>query len=265
MSLHAQLTPEAAEALRTQKRNSTLASLLISILTIVLLGIILAIIALKSFKITPPDIVTYKASSGEEDKPEIREINPSVQKKPSAPSSAMAKVIAAQTTSPTAIPVPEVDVPLPANDFGDGDDFGAGWGSGGGGGGGGFSNIPATMRKRCTAADRLQRLADNGGNEQCEESVMKALRFLQKKQNKNGSWGGDKQVAMTGLALLAYLGHCETPLSEEFGETVTNGMVYLVNNNMKHNGRSASDFKDRHWCYEHAIAMYALSESYTFC
>lgn len=265
MSLHAQLTPEAAERLRAQKRNSTLASVLISILSVVLIAIILAFLALKALNFEQPDIVTYKASSANDDSLEVKEINPSIQRKPSAPSSAMAKVIAANTTSPTAIPVPEVDVPVPSSEFGDGDDFGAGWGTGGDGGGGGFGNIPAEMRKRCSASDRLQRLAENGGNEDCEKAVMKALRWLQKNQKPNGSWGGQKPVAMTGLAILAYLGHCETPLSEEFGDTVTKGMVFLVDNNMKNGGRSSSDMKDKHWCYEHAIAMYALSESYTFC
>ena len=265
MSLHAQLTPEAAERLRTQKRNSTLASLLISILTVVLVGLLLAFLALKAINLEQPDIVTYKASSVDDESLEVKEINPSVQRKPSAPSSAMAKVIAANTTSPTAIPVPDVDVPLPSSDFGDGDDFGAGWGTGGDGGGGGFGNIPAEMRKRCSASDRLQRLAENGGNEACEDAVLKALRWLQKNQHKNGSFGSGKPVAMTGLALLAYLGHCETPLSEEFGDTVTKAMVYLVDNNMKQNGKSASDLADKHWPYEHSIAMYALSEAYTFC
>ena len=265
MSLHAQLTPEAAERLRAQKRNSTLASILISVLSVILIGIILAVLALKVMSFEQPDIVTYKASSSNDDSLEVKEINPSIQRKPSAPSSAMAKVIAANTTSPTAIPVPEVDVPVPSSDFGDGDDFGAGWGTGGDGGGGGFGNIPAEMRKRCSAQDRLQRLANNGGNEDCEKAVMKALRYLKKEQKKDGSWGGQKPVAMTGLAILAYLGHCETPLSEEFGDTVTKGMVYLVDNNMKNSGRSASDLKDKHWVYEHAVAMYALSESYTFC
>ena len=264
MSLHAQLTPEAAEKLRAQKRNSTLASLLISILAIVLVGIILVIITIASINIEQPDIVTYKASSQGEESLDVKEVNPTIQRKPSAPSSSMAKVIAANTASPTAIPVPDVDVPVPSTDFGSGDDFGAGWGTTGEGGGGGFGNIPAEMRKRCSKADRLQRLAENGGNEDCEEAVLKALRWLQKNQNKNGSFGSKKPVGMTGLALLAYLGHCETPLSEEFGETVTNAMVYLVNNNMKQKGKSASDLKDKHWCYEHAIAMYALCESFTF-
>lgn len=265
MSLHATLSPEAAEKLRAQKRNSTLASLLISILSIVLVGIILFIIGIAAINLEQPDIVTYKASSSNDDSLEVKEINPSIQRKPSAPSSSMAKVIAANTTSPTAIPVPDVDVPVPSSDFGDGDDFGAGWGTGGDGGGGGFGNIPAEMRKRCSKADRLQRLAENGGNEACEDAVLKALRWLQKNQNKNGSFGGEKPVGMTGLALLAFLGHCETPLSEEFGDTVTNAMVYLVDNNIKQKGKSASDLGDKHWCYEHSIAMYALSESYTFC
>lgn len=177
----------------------------------------------------------------------------------------MAKVIAANTTSPTAIPVPEIEVPVPSAEFGDGDDFGAGWGSGGDGGGGGFGNIPVEMRKRCSKQDRLQRLAQNGGTEECEEAVVAALRWLKENQNENGSWGNSKPVAMTGLALLAYLGHCETPLSPEFGDAVTQGMAYLVDNNIKQKGKSATSLQDKHWCYEHAIATYALAESYTFC
>ena len=81
----------------------------------------------------------------------------------------MAKVIASSTPSPTAIPVPEIEVPDPSADFGSGDDFGAGWGDGGDGGGGAFGNIPATMRKRCSKQDRLARLDANGGSEECED------------------------------------------------------------------------------------------------
>ena len=189
MSLHAQLTPEAADKLRAQKRNSTLASLLISILAIVLVGIILVIITIASINIEQPDIVTYTATSSSDESLDVKEINPSIQRKPSAPSSSMAKVIAANTSSPTAIPVPDVDIPIPSTDFGNGDDFGAGWGTTGEGGGGGFGNIPADMRKRCSKQDRLQRLAESGGNEACEEAVLKSLRWMQKNQNKNGSFG----------------------------------------------------------------------------
>ena len=38
---------------------------------------------------------------------------------------------------------------------------------------------------------------------------------------------------MTGISLLAYLAHCETPLSEEFGENVLKGISFLVDLGMK--------------------------------
>ncbi len=53
-----------------------------------------------------------------------------IEHKPSALSSSMAKVIASNTSSDTAIPVPEMDEPDPSVAFGDGDDFGDGWGDG---------------------------------------------------------------------------------------------------------------------------------------
>ena len=70
---------------------------------------------------------------------------------------------------------------------------------------------------------------------------------------------------MTGLALLAYLGHCETPASREFGDSCLNGILYLVNIGMKNDGRMADNFTANHWSYEHAIAAYALAEAIPFC
>jgi hypothetical protein len=121
------------------------------------------------------------------------------------------------------------------------------------------------MKKRCSRADRLSRLNSNGGTEKCEDAVVNGLRFLKKTQNKDGSWCTQKQVGMTGLALLAFLGHCETTMSEEFGETVFSAITYLVNKAMKNKGKLGTDFKDNHWCYEHAIAVYAIAEAYTLC
>jgi hypothetical protein len=265
MSLHAQLSQEAAERLHAQKRNSTISSVIISVLVLVLIALVLFLFTIQGFFVNTPTIVTYSAGLEDKDKMEKKEINNQIQRKPSAPSSSMAKVIASTTPTPTAVPVPEVDVPDPSTDFGSGDDFGDGWGSGSGGGGGGFANIPPTMRKRCTKADRLQRLADNGGTPACEDSVVKALRFLQKTQNKDGSWDQGHRVAMTGIVLLAYLGHCETPLSDEFGDTVLNAMNFLISVAEKNKGKLATDLGDKHWCYEHAIATYAVAESYTFC
>ena len=49
-------------------------------------------------------------------------------RKPQAPNSSLAKVIASNTASPTAIPVPQVSLPAESTAFGNGDDFGNGWG-----------------------------------------------------------------------------------------------------------------------------------------
>ncbi len=153
---------------------------------------------------------------------------------------------------------------------GSGDGFGKGAGSGSGlgfGGGAGklFGLIPETMRKRCSKEDRLQRLKENGGTPACEEAVMKSLRWLKGTQHSDGSWGDANKPAMTGLALLAYFGHCETPLSDEFGESCMRGIVYLVNLGMKNDGKLASNFTENGWVYEHGIATYAIGEAATFC
>jgi hypothetical protein len=266
MSIHAHLSPEAEERIRAQKRSSTVSSILISLLVCVLIALVLFLVALPGFFIEPKTIVAYSAPADEDTEVEKKMVTNNIQRNPSAPSSAMAKVIASTAPSPTAIPVPEVNVPVPSAEFGSGDDFGDGWGTGGDGGGGGFAGIPSTMRKRCSKEDRLERLAQNGGTPACEDAVVNALRWLQKTQEKDGSWTGGNKGAMTGFALLAYLGHCETPLSEEFGETVLNAIVYLVELGNKNNGRLAtSDAQSNHWVYEHGIATYALAEAYTFC
>ena len=151
---------------------------------------------------------------------------------------------------------------------------GAGLSNGGGvhdgpaiGGGGGklFGLIPESMRKRCSKEDRLARLKENGGTPACEDAVLKSLRWLKTQQKPDGSWGKKHGAAMTGLALLAYFGHCETPASDEFGESCMKGIAYLVNLGMKNDGKMASDFTDNIWVYEHAIATYALAEAATFC
>jgi hypothetical protein len=266
MSLHAQLSPEAQARLQAQRRNSTISSIIISILVIVLICLTLAFIFLPNWVKETPVIVSYQGTVTQDENLEVKKMNNSVERKPSAPSSSMAKVIAANTVSPTAVPVPEVDVPDPSTDFGNGDDFGDGWGSGGdGGGGGGFGNIPATMRKRCSPEDRMARLTENGGTPQCEEAVVKGLRWLKSTQNADGSWTGGNQCAMTGLALLAYLGHCETPLSEEFGDSCLKAITFLVNRGMAKDGVLSSSGEKNHLPYEHGIATYALAEAATFC
>ncbi len=108
----------------------------------------------------------------------------------------------------------------------------------------------------------------NYGDANTERAVMKALRWLKKKQNPDGSWKGwspgspHSAAASTGLAILTFLAHGETPSSKEFGQTVEKGITWLVSNMYQK--------KDGNWSIKDAgaeeygflIAVYAMCESY---
>lgn len=98
-----------------------------------------------------------------------------------------------------------------------------------------------------------------GGSAAGEMTVMRALRWLKSQQQSDGSWPGNK-TAMTGMALLCYLAHGETPgSSEEFSETVEKGIRYLVDSLQPSGLFKVRDGNN----YAHAIATYALCEAYT--
>lgn len=268
MSLHAQLSPEAMQRLAAQRRNNTISSLVIAFLAIVLLSLVLGLFLLKPMTKEVPVIITYQAPAEEEAPPEPPKPNTSPEKKPAAPSSSAAKVITSTAPSPTSVPVPDTITESPSVDFGESVDFGDGWGSSMGSGSG-FASIPAGMRSRCSPEERNKRLKEAGGSTKGEKAVVKALGWLQDTQNDDGSWGDKHKVAMTGLAILAYLGHCETPKSAEYGETVEKGIVYLVNIGMQKEGPRDLLYtpgeEGHSTAYEHGIATYALAEATTFC
>lgn len=62
MSLHAQLSPEAQARLDAMKRNSTISSIIIAVLSIVLIGLLLGFIFIQPFLKETPVIVTYSAT-----------------------------------------------------------------------------------------------------------------------------------------------------------------------------------------------------------
>lgn len=123
--------------------------------------------------------------------------------------------------------------------------------------------LPPSMSARCGAAERLEKLRQNGGSSECEAAVSRSLEWLKTKQNADGSWGASYKAAMTGLALLCYLGRCETPDSPFYGDSVMKGILYLVELARKNpRGFITEDLKGNAGAYEHGIATYALGEMY---
>ena len=100
------------------------------------------------------------------------------------------------------------------------------------------------------------------GDAATEGAVLKALRWLKKTQNKDGSWGPGTALANTALAVLAYLAHGEIPSSKEFGRTVENAIQYLIDaQTMNANNEATYRGTDGHE-YATLIATYALCEAY---
>ena len=201
----------------------------------------------------------------------IKEIEPEVEKE-------MQEVKELQTTetTTTSVQAPEISVPdAPAETVaeagpagGGGLDDGPPTGGVGGLGGGGFDDIASVVDVRLgtssiklpgyyagrSASGRATSVKKYGGTPGGQKAVERAMGYLVKKQNENGSWGSNSP-AHTGLALLVFLAHGETPLSEKYGSTVQKGMQWLANEMVakKNLGQNA---------YGHGIATYALAEAY---
>ncbi len=124
--------------------------------------------------------------------------------------------------------------------------------------------LPPTMASRMGGSARKAAMVKNNGKEKSEVAVVKALRWLKNQQNGNGSWCDKYSGAMTGLALLCFLGHGEMPQSAEFGQTVSKAVKWFNEQGTKFQGRlcMASSWEGGA-AYEHAIGTYALCEYYT--
>ncbi|MEO6739281.1 MAG: prenyltransferase/squalene oxidase repeat-containing protein [Chthoniobacteraceae bacterium] len=92
-------------------------------------------------------------------------------------------------------------------------------------------------------------------------TVQRSLKWLRENQNPDGSWGDGNRSAMTGLALLCFLGFGELPDSKEYGYTINHAVEWLVENGTKSEGRlSMEKTFTQTGVYEHGIATYALGE-----
>ena len=120
------------------------------------------------------------------------------------------------------------------------------------------------MSGRCDKVGRVARLARGGvrNPERVENAVTKALNWLNQDQNADGSWGNNSKGAMTGFALLCYLGHCDLTDSPEYGEAVAKGIKYLVELGDEKDGWLYVTNHKHGSAYAHGIASYALAEAY---
>ncbi len=92
-----------------------------------------------------------------------------------------------------------------------------------------------------------------------EPAVIRALEWLKRHQQPDGSWLPNN-VAMTGLALLTFLAHGETPSSTNYGHTVELAIRYLLRQQTP--AGAFVDTSRQYGPYEHGIATYAIAEAY---
>lgn len=165
---------------------------------------------------------------------------------------------------PDVATVSTMDVPSDAPGSGAGNSEGSGIGSGDPSLSAGFevamAKSPLVMKglySARTSGGRKGALSAFGGSSRGEEAVMRALRWFKANQDEDGSWTktDGHPLAFSGLALLAFLAHGETPASSEFGQTVEKAMRYVVSKQGA-NGLWSAD------SYEHAICTYAISEGF---
>ena len=128
--------------------------------------------------------------------------------------------------------------------------------------GGGGMGMPLAMRSRGQLRDRMKSLNERGGSPETEDAVQRSLRWLASVQNEDGSWGRSFPVAMTGYAVLCFLGHGDTPDSATYGAVVRRGVAFLLRASDKSAGLMATMPSSKGACYEHGIATYALGEVY---
>lgn len=141
--------------------------------------------------------------------------------------------------------------------------------------------FPERYRSRSAAA-RSALLQAGGGNLFTEAAVQAALQWLAANQSDDGRWhsglhgggretrtlghdrggaGGNAHTAVTGLALLAYLGAGQTHLAGPHAATVRRGLEFLARSQAA-DGNLAGNAELFARMYGHGMATLALSEAY---
>ena len=116
-----------------------------------------------------------------------------------------------------------------------------------------------------TEAGRMRALGASvkGNPEAYEAPIRRALEWLKERQLVDGSWEGEGsarcKTALTGLGLLTFLAHGETPNSEGYGKTVERAIRFLVEVDANPDGSFAHADGSQ---YAQGIATYALGEAF---
>jgi len=142
-------------------------------------------------------------------------------------------------------------------------------------------DLPDSYRSR-SAAQRAAMLEAGGGNIFTEAAVQAALQWLAANQSENGRWdcsrhgggretrtlghdrggaGAEADTAVTGLAILAYLGAGQTHLDGPQAATVRRGLGFLARSQTA-DGNLAGNAELFARMYCHGMATLALSEAY---
>jgi len=139
-----------------------------------------------------------------------------------------------------------------------------------------------SSRKGDRRGGRINLVKNHGGSRRTENSVMEALRWLKRHQDRSGKWSlntytnncgrkGKKgrcsgigsqehNIGGTSLALLAFTGRgFDHKVSGEFKTTVNNSMKHLKTV-QKNDGCFGSHPKSNHHMYNQAIATFALAD-----
>jgi len=250
----------SAEVLAKSQRNSKMAAIGAAVAIHVLILGLVGLVVVSTYDRTPPQIVSVQGRDTVPVEANKEIINPSKKRPTSATSQQASQLIQASGQSEISIPSvedinigdtlgisPDASFDIGLNPFAENSLQ---------------SFLPASISSRCTFKDREQRLAESGGKPEAEKAVVKALGWIKKQQNKDGSFGKHYKSAMTGLAVLSFMGHCDTPDSNEFGDSVLDAILYLVELGTKKEGDLRAT-KGKHSTYEHSIATYALAEAYS--
>ncbi len=142
------------------------------------------------------------------------------------------------------------------------------------------AGVPEIYKLR-TAPNRAELAARQGANEETEQAVKAALKWLAENQDADGRWdasrhgagrellvsgrnrmgaGANADTSTTGLALLAFLAAGHTHLKGEHQQTVRRGLEFLLRSQSA-DGSLGGQAGTYAFMYAHAIAAFAMSEA----